>query len=126
MQFVLLTAVIPRNRTERAMETVKREGAAGLTLLEGQGIPQLRRSPILDLQDSSARHVLMMVLEAGLAARILECLDAELELSRLGNGFAFTLPIRDIAGIKPEQIEHLQQQLERLQRGGGPGAEEPR
>lgn len=112
MQFVLLAAVVPRNRAERAIEIVRREGAAGLTLLEGQGIAQLRRSPIMDLKDSAARNVLLMVLEANLAERLLKRLDEELELSTVGNGFAFTLPIKDIAGIKPEQIEHLRKTLE--------------
>lgn len=111
MQFVLLAAVIPRNRADRAIDIVRREGAAGLTSLEGQGIAQLRRSPIMDLKDSSARNVLLMVLEATLASRLLKRLDAELELDTVGNGFAFTLPIKDIAGIKPEQIEHLRKTL---------------
>lgn len=117
MQFVLLAAVVPRNQADRAIETVRREGAAGLTLLEGQGIAQLRRAPIMDLKDSSARNVLLMVLEASLAARLLQRLDADLKLSEVGNGFAFTLPIKDIAGIKPEQIEHLRKTLEQ----GEPG-----
>lgn len=112
MQFVLLAAVVPRNQSERAIQTIKREGGAGLTLLEGQGIAQLRRPPVMDLKDSSARHVLLMVLEANLAERILERLDVGLQLSQLGNGFAFTLPIKDIAGIKPEQIEQLRKTLE--------------
>lgn len=112
MQFVLLAAVVPRNRAERVIETVRREGAAGLTLLEGQGIAQLRRSPIMDLKDSAARNVLLMVLEAQLAERMLKRLDEELALSEVGNGFAFTLPIKNIAGIKPEQIEHLRKTLE--------------
>ena len=112
MQFVLLAAVVPRNRADRAIEIIRREGAAGLTLLEGQGIAQLRRAPVMDLRDSSARNVLLMVLEAQLAARLLKQLDTELRLSEAGNGFAFTLPIKDIAGIKPEQIEHLRKTLE--------------
>ena len=44
--------------------------------------------------------------------RLLKRLDEELALSEVGNGFAFTLPIKDIAGIKPEQIEHLRKTLE--------------
>ena len=107
MQFVLLVAVVPRSQADRAIETVQRLGAAGLTLLDGQGIAQLRRNPVMDLKDSSGRKVLLMVLETGLARRMLERLDTELDLSQLGNGFAVTLPIKDIAGIKPEQIEHL-------------------
>lgn len=107
MQFVLLSAVIPRSLADRAIEIAQRHGAAGLTLLDAQGIAQLRRNPVMDLKDTAGRKVLLMVLEAGLARRMLEHLDTELELSRLGNGFAVTLPIKDIAGIKPEQIEHL-------------------
>lgn len=122
MQFVLLAAVVPRNQSERAIETIKREGSAGLTRLEGQSIAQLRRLPVMDLKDSSARHVLLMVLEASLASRTLERLDAELQLSQLGHGFAFILPIRDIAGIKPEQIEHLRRQLKGKPDNSGPNS----
>ncbi|WP_038051466.1 hypothetical protein [Thioalkalivibrio sp. ALJ1] len=112
MQFVLLAAVIPRTLAERAIEIVQRDGAAGLTLLDAQSIAQLRRNPVMDLKDTSVRKVLLMVLEADLARRMLEHLDAELELSRQGHGFAVTLPIKDIAGIKPEQIEQLRKTLE--------------
>ncbi|WP_018866394.1 MULTISPECIES: hypothetical protein [unclassified Thioalkalivibrio] len=111
MQFVLIAAVIPRSLADRAIEIVQRDGAAGLTLLDAQGIAQLRRNPVMDLKDTSGRKVLLMVLESSLARRMLDHLDAELELSRLGNGFAVTLPIKDIAGIKPEQIEHLRKTL---------------
>lgn len=111
MKFSALVAVLPEDLEERAIDSAREAGAAGVTLLNGRGIGTEEKKSFFGLTFEGSQSVLLFVLEKKLAVTVLKRLSRDLELNVDSKGVVFTLPLEHIAGIDTRQIERFESRL---------------
>ncbi|OAI20465.1 transcriptional regulator [Methylomonas lenta] len=113
MRFKLIIAFVDDTKTELVLDTARKSGAKGATVItqaRGEGIKQSKTffGLTLDVQ----RDVLLFLVEEHLSRHILEKIAKAGEFdSKPGSGIAFKIDVEDAIGVM-HQVEELTQELE--------------
>lgn len=113
MRFKLIIAFVDDTKTELVLDTARKGGAKGATVItqaRGEGIKQSKTffGLTLDVQ----RDVLLFLVEEHLSRHILEKIAKAGEFdSKPGSGIAFKIDVEDAIGVM-HQVEELTQELE--------------
>ncbi len=113
MHFKLLIAFVEDDKTDLVLDTARKNGAKGATVItsaRGEGIKQSKTFFGLSLE--TQRDVLMFLVEKHLSRSILEKIARVGEFdSKPGTGIAFQLDVEDAIGVM-HQVEQLTTELE--------------
>lgn len=113
MHFKLIIAFIEDNKTDIVLETARKYGAKGATVVNnarGEGIKQPKT--FLGLTLETQRDVLLMLVEENLSRHILEKISQAGEFdSKPGTGIAFQINVEDAIGVM-HQVDELTQEFE--------------
>ncbi len=113
MHFKLIIATIDDTKTDLVLDGARAAGATGATVIghaRGEGLNRPRTFFGLDL--SSQRDVVLLLVEAHLARRILEHIAELADFdSTEGTGIAFQLDVEDAVGVT-HQAETLTPRVE--------------
>lgn len=107
LPLALLATIFPDKDREAAVDIVRQGGGAGLTLMDARDSSTDHHPRILSLHYDGARSLLLAILERGHAEDLQRRLDEQLRLTSQQRGLSLVLPLRGIAGLKPEQIDRL-------------------
>ncbi len=113
MHFKLLIAFVEDDKTDLVLDTARKHGAKGATVINnarGEGIKQSKT--FLGLTLDTQRDVLLFLVEEHLSRYILEKISnaAEFE-TRPGTGIAIQIDVEDAIGVT-HQVQELIQELE--------------
>lgn len=111
MKFAALVAILAEDLEEQAIDSAKKAGATGVTILDARGIGAEEKKTFLGLTYEGSQSVLLFVLEKKLSVRVLKRISRDLDLDSHSKGVVFTLPLEHLAGIDVRQLERFQQQL---------------
>ena len=111
MKFAALVALLAEDLEEAAIDSARKAGAGGVTILGGRGIGMEEKKTFLGLTYEGSQSVLLFVLEKKLSVRVLKQLNRDLELASSSKGVVFTLPLEHITGIDLQQLERFESQL---------------
>ncbi|CAA9892497.1 P-II family nitrogen regulator [Candidatus Methylobacter favarea] len=113
MRFKLIIAFVEDNKTDLVLDTARKEGAKGATVISnarGEGLKQSKTFFGLTLE--TQRDVLLFLVEEHLSRHILENIAHVAQFdSTPGIGIAFQLDVEDAIGVM-HQVEELTQELE--------------
>ncbi len=111
MKFAVLVAIVAEDLEESAIDSAKKAGAGGVTLLNARGIGAKEKKTFFGLTYEGSQSVLICVLEKKLSLRVMKVLTVELELAKHSKGVVFTLPLDHIAGIDTRQLESFEERI---------------
>jgi len=111
MKFAVLVAIVAEDLEEKAIDSAKKAGAGGVTLLDARGIGAKEKKTFFGLTYEGSQSVLICVLEKKLSLRVMKALTVELELAKHSKGVVFTVPLDHIAGIDTSQIESFEERI---------------
>jgi len=113
MHFKLIIAFVEDDKTDLVLETARKNGAKGATVINnarGEGLKQSKTFFGLTLE--TQRDVLLFLVEEHLSRHILETIAVVAEFdSAPGTGIAFQIDVEDAIGVT-RQVEQLTQELE--------------
>ena len=113
MHFKLIIAFVEDDKTETALDTARRHGAKGVTVINnarGEGIVQPKT--FLGLTLETQRNVLLFLVEEHISRHILEKIASAGEFdSKPGTGIAFKIDVDDAIGVM-HQVNELTHELE--------------
>lgn len=113
MHFKLIIAFVEDDKTDLVLETARKCGAKGATVVSnarGEGLSQPKTFFGLTLE--TQRDVLLFLVEERLSRYILEEIARVAEFdNKPGTGIAFQIDVEDAIGIR-HQVEELTQELE--------------
>lgn len=113
MHFKLIIAFVEDDKTDLVLETARKNGAKGATVINnarGEGLKQSKTFFGLTLE--TQRDVLLLLVEEHLSRHILETIAAVAKFdSAPGTGIAFQIDVEDAIGVT-RQVEQLTQELE--------------
>lgn len=108
MHFKLIIAFVEDDKTDLVLETSRKYGATGSTVINnarGEGLEASKT--FLGLTLESQRDVLLFLVEEHLSRTILEAISKVAEFdSKPGTGIAFQVDVEDAIGIM-HQVEKL-------------------
>ncbi|MDO9161660.1 MAG: P-II family nitrogen regulator [Methylococcaceae bacterium] len=113
MHFKLIIAFVEDDKTDLVLETARKNGAKGATVINnarGEGLKQSKTFFGLTLE--TQRDVLLLLVEEHLSRHILETIALVAKFdSAPGTGIAFQIDVEDAIGVT-RQVEQLTQELE--------------
>lgn len=113
MKFKLIVAIVAEDKTDAIIETARKGGATGCTVItrvHGEGL----RPPttFLGLTLEGQRDVLWMLVEEHLSRQILESIaEAGQFDEQPGTGVAFQIDIEDVIGLRA-QMKAIEEEIE--------------
>lgn len=111
MKFAALVAILAEDLEERAINSAKKAGAGGVTILDARGIGTKEKKTFFGLTYEGSQSVLLFVLEKQLSVKVLKQITRDLNLKSNSKGVIFTLPLEHIAGIDIEQLERFESRI---------------
>jgi nitrogen regulatory protein PII len=113
VHFKLIIAFVEDDKTDLVLETARKSGAKGATVVNnarGEGLNQ--RKTFFGLTLESQRDVLMFLVEQRLSRYILEEIAKAAQFdTKPGTGIAFQIDVEDAIGVM-HQTEELTHELE--------------
>ncbi|MFA5984114.1 MAG: P-II family nitrogen regulator [Methylococcaceae bacterium] len=112
MHFKLIIAFVDDNKTDLVLDTARKNGAKGATVINqarGEGLKKSKTFFGLALE--APRDVLLFLVEEHLSRHILEQIAHAAEFdSKPGTGIAFKIDVEDAIGVM-HQVEQLTHEL---------------
>ena len=105
MKFSVVVAIVADDLEEKAIDSARKAGAGGVTIVSGRGIGAEQKKTFFGLTYQGSQVVLICIVEKRLSVAIMKALTEELDLKKNSKGVVFTLPLEHIAGIDMRQIE---------------------
>ncbi len=113
MHFKLIIAFVEDDKTELVLDTARKYGAKGATVINharGEGIKQSKT--FLGLTLETQRDVVFFLVEEHLSRHILEKISSAAEFeTKPGTGIALQIDVEDAIGVM-HQVQELQQEFE--------------
>ncbi|UOA10074.1 P-II family nitrogen regulator [Methylobacter sp. S3L5C] len=113
MHFKLIIALVEDDKTDLVIETARKNGAKGATVVNNaRGEGRKRSKTFFGLTLETQRDVLLFLVEEHHSRRILETIAATAEFdNKPGTGIAFQIDVEDAIGVM-HQVEELTHELE--------------
>jgi len=113
MHFKLIIVLVEDDKTELVLETARKNGAKGATVVNNARGEGLKRSKtFFGLTLETQRDVLLLLVEEHLSRHILETVAQVAQFdSRPGTGIAFQIDVEDAIGVT-HQVEELTHEIE--------------
>ena len=113
MHFKLIVVFVEDDKTDLVLDTARKEGAKGATVVSNARGEGLNRSKtFFGLTLETQRDVLLLLVEEHLSRHILETVAQAAQFdSRPGTGIAFQIDVEDAIGVM-HQVEELTPEIE--------------
>ena len=113
MHFKLIIVFVEDDKTDLVLETVRKNGAKGATVVNNARGEGLKRSKtFFGLTLETQRDVLLLLVEEHLSRHILETVAQVAQFDNTpGTGIAFQVDVEDAIGVM-RQVEELTHELE--------------
>jgi nitrogen regulatory protein PII len=113
MRFKLIIAVVEEEKTDLVLDTARKNGAKGATVVNNaRGEGRKQSKTFFGLTFETQRDVLLFLVEEHLSRHILEKIAHVAKFDTTpGTGIAFQIDVEDAIGVM-HQVEELTQELE--------------
>lgn len=113
MNFTVLAAIVPDSQQEITIETAKKAGAGGVTILNGKTIGLKEKKIFFGLTLEENVSVLLFILPQKLSMNVFKAIRKKLDLTNKenSNGLLFTFPITHISGMEAEELELFEKEI---------------
>ncbi len=112
MRFKLIVASVKRELTDQVIDSAKKAGATGATIIPARGIGGEDKKTFFGLSIEGPTDVLLFVVEEHVSDDILNALTEECQIQEPGAGIAFSVAIEEVAGIESQMKKFREQARE--------------
>lgn len=112
MRFKLIVASVKQGLTDKVIDTAKKAGATGATIIPARGIGGEDKKTFFGLSIEGPTDVLLFVVEEHVSDDILNALNEECQIQEPGAGIAFSVAIEEVAGIESQMKKFREQARE--------------
>lgn len=98
-KFEVILCIVNTGFAELVMDTARRLGARGGTILNGRGTASKEAEKIFNITIQPEKEIVMILVSSEIKDGILKGLYDAVGVNTPGQGIAFTLPVEDVVGI---------------------------
>lgn len=102
MRFKLILVSVQQHLTDKVVDTAKKAGATGATIIPARGIGSHDKKTFFGLTIEGPVDVVLFLVEEHVTDEILTALTATCKLNDPGVGMAFVVPVDQVVGIESQ------------------------
>ena len=95
----LIVTIVNKGMAEHVMEAARHAGAEGGTVLSGRGSGIHEKVRILGLPIEPEKEIVLTLIPVTITARVLDAIQASVDLEKPGHGLAFVVDVDKVIGI---------------------------
>ena len=98
-------AIVNSGYAEDVMDIAREQGVRGGTILNARGVVKEEAAAFFGITLHQDKEILMMVVEKSIRDNVLNAIYKQMGMAKKAKGIAFSLPVSDVAGLAPVQVE---------------------
>ena len=98
-------AIVNSGFAEDVMDIAREQGVRGGTILNARGVVKEEAAAFFGITLHQDKEILMMVVEKSIRDNVLNAIYKQMGMAKKARGIAFSLPVSDVAGLAPAQVE---------------------
>ena len=104
-------AIVNSGFAEDVMDIAREQGVRGGTILNARGVVREEAAAFFGITLHQDKEILMMVVEKEIRDKVLNAIYKEMGMAKKAKGIAFSLPVSDVAGLAPAQVQEETQEV---------------
>ena len=101
----VIFAIVNSGYAEDVMDIARELGVRGGTILNARGVVKEEAAAFFGITLHQEKEILMMVVEKSIRDNVLNAIYKQMGMDKKAKGIAFSLPVSDVAGLAPAQVE---------------------
>ena len=101
----VIFAIVNSGYAEDVMDIARDQGVRGGTILNARGVVKEEAAAFFGITLHQEKEILMMVVEKSIRDNVLNAIYKQMGMAKKAKGIAFSLPVSDVAGLAPAQVE---------------------
>ena len=101
----VIFAIVNSGFAEDVMDIAREQGVRGGTILNARGVGNEDAAAFFGITLHADKEILMMVVEKSIRNNVLNAIYKQMGMAKKAKGIAFSLPVSDVAGLAPAQVE---------------------
>ena len=101
----VIFAIVNSGYAEDVMDIARDLGVRGGTILNARGVVKDDAAAFFGITLHQDKEILMMVVEKALRDTVLNAIYKQMGMAKKAKGIAFSLPVSDVAGLAPAQVQ---------------------
>ena len=110
MRFKLILASVKADITDSVVDTAKKAGATGATIIPARGTGIHEAKSFFGLSLEAQTDIILFLVEEHLVIKILDCIKEAGEFHKPGTGIAFVVPVEHVVGLE-SQMEKFKEEV---------------
>ncbi len=112
MRFKLILASVKSDITDTIVDSAKKAGATGATIIPARGTGIHEAKTFFGLTLEAQTDIIMFLVEEHTITKVLEAIKQAGEFHKPGTGIAFVLPVEHVVGLE-SQMETFKQEVKK-------------
>jgi len=101
----VIFAIVNSGFADDVMDIAREQGVRGGTILNARGVVKEEAAAFFGITLHQDKEILMMVVEKSIRDNVLNAIYKQMGMAKKARGIAFSLPVSDVAGLAPAQVE---------------------
>jgi nitrogen regulatory protein P-II 1 len=110
MRFKLILSSVKSDITDKVVDTAKKAGATGATIIPARGTGIHEAKTLFGLSLEAQTDIILFLVEEHLVAKILDTIKKAGEFHKPGTGIAFVVPVEHVVGLE-SQMEKFKEEV---------------
>jgi len=98
-QFDLIVTIVNKGFAEEVVETTKKAGAEGGTIINGRGTGIHENAKLFGIPIEPEKEIVLTLIDRNITNKVLEAISNAVELNKPSKGVAFVLEVEKAVGI---------------------------
>lgn len=111
LKYELIVTIINRGQSDRVVESARKAGATGGTIIYGRGTSKNEKNSIMGISIEPEKELIFTLVKSEERNKIMNAICEGAELNKAGVGICFTLPVTNIKGVTKIEKEFEQLSL---------------
>jgi len=107
----VIFAIVNSGYAEDVMDIAREQGVRGGTILNARGVVREEAAAFFGITLHQDKEILMMVVEKSIRDNVLNAIYKQMGMAKKAKGIAFSLPVSDVAGLAPAQVENAEAEV---------------
>jgi nitrogen regulatory protein PII len=99
IKFELIVTIVNKGFAEEVVETTKKAGAEGGTILNARGTGLHENVKLFGIPIEPEKEIVLTLIDSTKTKKVLDAITSSVELDKPGKGVAFVLEVEKTAGI---------------------------
>ena len=102
MRFKLVITSVKSDLTDHIVDTAKKAGATGATIIPARGTGIHEAKSFFGLSLEAQTDIILLLVEEHIVTKILDAIKVAGEFHKPGTGIAFALPVEHVVGLESQ------------------------